>query len=192
MMWISAAAVAVLIVASAFLTIAYEAAFQIAASHLRTLQEEGFEGSEALAAVRDRNPSVRASVRVVTAVFSLSAVGLIALTGVTTWGAAGPLVNTIIGVMLVLVVADLIPYAVASRRPVRLALSLAPLLLRVAQVTRPLTARLIRMEGRLGGSDESLTTERRELLEIQVIGEEEGVLEESENRLVERAFRLDG
>ena len=130
MMWISAAAVAVLLVTSALLTVAYEAAFQIATSHLRTLQEEGFEGSEALAAVRDRKSSVRASVRVVTALFSLSAVGLIALTGVTTWGAAGPLVNTIIGVVLVLVVADLIPYAVAARRPVRLALSLAPLLLR--------------------------------------------------------------
>lgn len=191
MMWISAAAVAFLLVTSALLTAAYEAAFQIASSHVRTLQEEGFEGSDALAAVRDQKPSVRASVRIITAVFSLSSVAVIALTGVTTWGIGGRLVSTMLGVLLVLVVADIIPHILARRRPVRLALSLAPVLLRVARMTGPFTARLTRMEDRLGGNDESLTTERRELLEIQEIGEEEGVLGESENRLVERAFRLD-
>src|SRR5690606_29367549 len=37
----------------------------------------------------------------------------------------------------------------------------------------------------------SLTSEQRELRELQEIGAEEGVLETSENLLVERAFHLD-
>jgi CBS domain containing-hemolysin-like protein len=131
------------------------------------------------------------SVRLLTAVFDLSSLGVIALTGVSTWGMASPLFSTIIGVVLVLLVADLIPHILAARRPVRLALSSAPMLLRVARMTRPFTAPFTRLEDRLGGMDESLTTEHRELLELQEIGEEEGVLKESENRLVERAFRLD-
>ena len=191
MMGIAAATVALLLAVSALLTAASEAAFQIASSHLRTLREEGFEGSEALAAVRENKSAVRLSVRLLTMVFDLSALGVIALTGVSTWGRASPLVSTMIGVMFVLLVADLIPHILAARRPVRLALSSAPMLLRVARLTRPFTAPVTRLEDRLGGNDESLTTEHRELLELQEIGEEEGVLEESENRLVERAFRLD-
>ena len=191
MMGIAAATVVLLLAVSALLTAASEAAFQIASSHLRTLREEGFEGSEALAAVRDNKSAVRLSVRLLTMVFDLSSLGVIALTGVSTWGRASPLVSTIIGVILVLLVADLIPHILAARRPVRLALSSAPMLLRVARMTRPFTAPVTRLEDRLGGNDEPLTTERRELLELQEIGEEEGVLEESENRLVERAFRLD-
>ena len=191
MMGIAAATVALLLAVSALLTATSEAAFQIASSHLRTLREEGFEGSEALAAVRDNKSAVRMSVRLLTTVFDLSSLGVIALTGVSTWGMASPLFSTIIGVVLVLLVADLIPHILAARRPVRLALSSAPMLLRVARMTRPFTAPFTRLEDRLGGMDESLTTEHRELLELQEIGEEEGVLEESENRLVERAFRLD-
>jgi CBS domain containing-hemolysin-like protein len=39
--------------------------------------------------------------------------------------------------------------------------------------------------------EEHLSTEHRELREIQELGEKEGVLEEDEGHLVERAFRLD-
>ena len=191
MMGIAAATVTVLLAVSALLTASSEAAFQIASTHLRTLREEGFEGSEALSGVRENESAVRVSVRLLTMVFDLSSLGVIALTSVSTWGRASPLVSTIVGVVFVLLVSDLIPHILAARSPVRLALSSAPMLLRVARMTRPFTAPVTRLEDRLGGSDESLSTEHRELLELQEIGEEEGVLEESENRLVERAFRLD-
>ena len=191
MMGIAAATVARLLAVSVLLTSASEAAFQIASSHLRTLREEGFEGSEALTAVRENKSAVRVSVRLLTMVLDLSSLGVIALTSVSTWGRASPLVSTIVGVIVVLVVADLVPHILAACRPVRLALSCAPVLLRVARMTRPFTTPVTRLEDRLAGNDESLTTQHRELLELQEIGEEEGVLEESENRLVERAFRLD-
>jgi CBS domain containing-hemolysin-like protein len=79
----------------------------------------------------------------------------------------------------------------AAKSPVRLALTLAPLLLGVVRWTRPLTAPVAVLEDRIVGNGDELTTEERELREMREIGEEEGVLEESESRLVERAFRLD-
>ena len=191
MMWVAAAAVVLLLILSALLTAAHDAAFQINQSNVRTLEDEGFDGSGALAQVRDDEERVRLSVRLVTQVANLSALGIIALSGVSTWGAAGAVANTAIGGVVVLLVAGLLPHAIAARPSVRLALSSAPALLRVARWTGALTAPVSRFGGRLAGDDVSLTTEHRELREIQVIGEEEGLLEESENRLVERAFRLD-
>lgn len=190
-MALAGASVAILLILSATLTAAHDAAFRIGASHIRTLQGEGFDGADALARVRAARHAVRASVRVVTQAFDLSALAIITLTGVSTWGAAGPIVSAAVGVVGVLIVTDVIPHVIAARRPVRLALSSAPLLLAVERATRPFTTPVAKLEDKLGGSDDTLTTEHRDLREIQEIGEEEGVLEESENQLVERAFRLD-
>ncbi len=187
----AAAVVALLLLTSAVLTAVHDSAFQIGRSRTRTLSDEGFEGSASLARVRERKHAVQASVRVVTQAFNLSALAIIAMTGVSTWGRAGPVVSTVIGVVVVLVVADLIPHLIAARSPVRLALTASPMLLAVERIARPLVAPVERLEERIGGNHESITDEHRELREIQEIGEEEGVLEEAEARLVERAFRLD-
>lgn len=190
-MGIAAGAVAVLLLLSAVLTAVHDAAFQIGSSHLRTLADEGFEGAERLRLVREQKHDIGASVRVVTQLLDLVALAVIALTGVSTWGTAGPVVSTALGVVVVIVVADLIPHLFAARRPVRLALSGAPMLLSVERIARPFIAPVARLEDRIGGDPESVNEQHRELREIQEIGEEEGVLEASENLLVERAFRLD-
>lgn len=190
MMGAAAGAVVLLLILSAVLTAIHDAALQIGSSHVRTLADEGFEGADDLAKVRERKESVQAAVRVVTQAFDLTALAVIALSGVATWGRLGPVANLAIGVVVVLVVADLIPHLIAARRPVRLALSAGRVLLLVERIARPLTAPVAKLEDRIGGGDES-TDEQRELREIQEIGEEEGVLEEQETRLVERAFRLD-
>ena len=190
-MVIAVSLVVVLLLLSALLTACDEAAAQISASHLRTLQDEGFEGAGALAKVREQRAAVRTSVRLLSMLFDLSAVGTITLAAAGLWGVGSAWVAMLSGVALVVVVGDLIPQAVAARKPVRLALSSSPLLLRVARAMRPATGPLLRLEDRIGGNGEAISSEQRDLREIQEIGQEEGVLEESENRLVERAFRLD-
>mgnify|MGYP002622493809 CR=1 FL=1 len=190
-MIVAAAVVAILLLVSAVLTAVHDAVFQIGASHLRTLEEEGFDGAEDLRDVRNSEHDVGAAVRLVTHLLDLSALAIIALTGVSTWGTTGPVASTVIGVVIVLAVADVIPHLIAARRPVRLALSAAPILLSVERVARPFTAPVAKLEDRIGADANSVNDEHRELREIQEIGEEEGVLEASENLLVERAFRLD-
>ena len=191
MMGVSATIVALLLLTSAVLTAVHDAVFQITRSHTRTLVEEGFDGADDIDKARERKHAVQASVRVTTTALDLTALSVIALTGVTTWGQANPVVSTILGAVIVMTVADLIPHLIAARRPVRLALSSAGMLLTVERIARPLVRPVERLEYRIGGNDDSLSDAQRELREIQEIGEEEGVLEEGENRLVERAFRLD-
>jgi putative hemolysin len=192
MIGLAAAALAGLLLVSAVLTAGEVAAFQIGASRLRTLGEEGFRGAGALAEVRSKEPAVRASVRLATRVLNLAAVALAAVTQASSGGLMGPWLSALLGILLVLVVADLMPHLLASRHPVRLGLSLAPTLLAVLRSTRLLTGPLALLEERFtNGGGEVLSVEHRELREMQEIGNEEGVLEASENLLVERAFRLD-
>ena len=94
MMGIAAASVALLLLVSALLSASFEAIARIAPLHLRTLEEEGFEGADALAAVREHEGAARLSVRIVSMACDLAAIGIIALTGVSTWGLANPLVST--------------------------------------------------------------------------------------------------
>ena len=192
MIWGTAAAVAFLLLLSGVLTAGEVAAFQVGASRLRTLDAEGFRGSESLTRVRVQEPRVRAGVRLSTRVLNLSALAIATVGGMSIGSPVWSLSTIIAGILLVVLVADLVPQMLAARYPVRFALTLAPVLLMVARHTRLLTAPLARIEERMrSGNGPTLTSEQRELLEIQEIGREEGVLEASENLLVERAFRLD-
>ena len=191
MMVLYAAIVVGLLLMSAILTAVHDSVFQITRSHTRTLVEEGFDGAENIDAAREHKHAVQASVRGTTTVLNLSALALIALTGVSTWGRLGQVTSTLLGLVLVLTIADLIPHLIAARRPIRLALSSAGMLLFVERIARPLVRPVERLEYHIGGNDDTVSDAQRELREIQEIGTEEGVLEEGESLLVERAFRLD-
>jgi len=191
MMVLYAAIVVGLLLMSAILTAVHDSVFQITRSHTRTLVEEGFDGAKNVDAAREHKHAVQASVRVTTTALNLSALALIALTGVSTWGRLGQVTSTLLGLVLVLTIADLIPHLIAARRPIRLALSSAGMLLFVERIARPLVRPVERLEYHIGGNDDTVSDAQRELREIQEIGTEEGVLEEGESLLVERAFRLD-
>ena len=82
MMALFAAIVVLLLLASAILTAVHDSVFQITRSLTRTLVEEGFDGAANIDAARASKHAVQASVRVTTTVLNLSALALIALTGV--------------------------------------------------------------------------------------------------------------
>jgi CBS domain containing-hemolysin-like protein len=96
-------------------------------------------------------------------------------------------------IMLVLLAGELAPRAVAGRSPVRVALAAAPLLLRGSRILGrlfyPLLALVRLISGRPDPGDASADElQVREALEI---GAGEGVVEAEEQRLIERAFKLD-
>jgi putative hemolysin len=159
---------------------------------MRTLKSEGFKGAEALAEVRTRAGDVGSSVRLITGVLNLGALGIGVATGVLTLEGWPSAIIVMIAVAIVIVFADVLPHSIAARHPVRLALAFASGLLSLTQWTRWISGPVSKLEDALvRNSEDELSIEERELREIQEIGQEEGVLEESENLLVERAFRLD-
>jgi len=177
-----------LLVLSALLAAAGTAAFQLGASRVRTLQEEGFRGAEPLARLRIDERRTRTAIRLVTTALNLGAVGVAAT------ATRGPVTIGVVlaAIVVVLFLADLAPRILAARHPVRLALFAAPLLLGLTRWLHALTLPFTRLEEALAGNgDGESTPEERELRELQELGQEEGVLEDHETLLVERAFRLD-
>lgn len=186
------AAVTLLLGASAVLTAAGAAVFQVGASHVRTLQDEGFRGAGALARLRAEPERTRAGLHLIGSLLELTAVGILVAAGASTRGVAATIGILIGAVLVVVIVADVLPRALAARHPVRLALIAAPLLEGLCRGLRAVGSPLARLEGALLGNGQPAEThEERELREIQELGHEEGVLEEHESLLVERAFRLD-
>ncbi len=177
---------------SATLTAAQTAAFQVSESRMRTLKSEGFKGAEALTEVRRRAGHVGSSVRLITDTLNLGTMGIGVATGVLTLERGPPALYVMVGVVIIIVFADVLPRSIAARHPVRLALASASGLISLTQWTRWISVPVSRLEDALAKNrEDELSMEERELREIQEIGQEEGVLEESENLLVERAFRLD-
>ncbi len=177
---------------SATLTAAQTAAFQVSESRMRTLKSEGFKGAEALTQVRRRAGNVGSSVRLITDTLNLGTMGIGVATGVLTLERGPPALDVMVGVVIIIVFADVLPRSIAARHPVRLALASASGLISLTQWTRWISVPVSRLEDALAKNrEDELSMEERELREIQEIGQEEGVLEESENLLVERAFRLD-
>jgi len=192
MMGVAAGVSVLLLILSAVLTAAYAAAFHISASRMRTLQEEGFSGAAALGEVRAAAVAVESSVRLTTSALNLGALGIGVSTGAMTWGRGGPIADVLVGIVVIIGFTHIVARGVAARHPVRIALTSASTLLRLSQWMRLIWGTVARLEVALGrAGDGELSTEERELRELQEIGQEEGILEESENQLVERAFRLD-
>ena len=193
MIWLLLAAAAVSILLSAVLSAAEAAAFAVGSSRLRTLEEEGFHGAEALADLRGRPEAVRTSLLALTTVLNACAVGISVIMGTLLRGTTGGVLGLLIGGGVVLVMGQSLPRFLATVRPLRLALAAAPLLILVDGVVAATTAPIGRITGLLvrRNGDEGSTEEERAVREISELGQEEGLVGVEEHLLVERAFRLD-
>jgi CBS domain containing-hemolysin-like protein len=194
MLTFAAAMVALLILASSTLTAAQAAAYQISHHRIVTLQREGFAGAEALAGVREIEPTLRASIRLITRTWNMIALSVAVVIGVEAWHSTiATALVILLGIASIHVLVDVLPHVVAAKYPVRLALGSASTLLLIARWTRWFTGPVERLEDRFvtRNGEGPLSDEERELREIQELGEKEGVLEKDEGLLVERAFRFD-
>jgi putative hemolysin len=130
--------------------------------------------------------------RLVTRALNLAAVGIATIVSSRSWGPIPALGMLVGGIVVVLLITDVLPRFVAARHPVRLALLASPPLLALRGGMGLLMRPLARLESAFfpgGPGDE--TAGVRELRELQELGTEEGVLEEHESLLVERALHLD-
>jgi len=191
--WLWIAAVLLMVCASALLTAAETAVLSVNASRLKTLLDEGFQGADALARLRQQSPTLLTAVHLLVTLINVSAIGLAVGLGAWLGAVRGSLVAFAAAAVVFIVFGEILPRATAARHPVRLALASAPLLERMANVAAVPLGPLLRLEDVLAGSppDDPERLSEREVREIARIGREEGVVGIDEHLLVERAFRLD-
>jgi putative hemolysin len=193
MIWLLLFAAALAIFLSALLAAAEAAAFAVGSSRLRTLEEEGFRGAEALADLKARPEQVRGSLLVLTTILNACTVGISVIAGTLIRGTSGGAVGLLAGGIVVLIVGQSLPRFLATVRPLRLALGAAPLLVFVEGAVETGTRPFARISGLLvrRNGDEGSTEDERAVREISELGQEEGLIGVEEHLLVERAFRLD-
>jgi hypothetical protein len=104
MIWLLSSTAALSILISALCSASETATFAIGTSRLRTLEEEGFQGAEALAELRNRAPQTRASLLFLYTLFGAVAVGTVVLLGYALYGAAGGRWGLLAGSLAALIV----------------------------------------------------------------------------------------
>ena len=190
MIWLLAGAALVSIFLSALCSASETATTAVGTSQLRTMEEEGFHGAQALAELRTRSNQTRAALLFLNTLFNTLAVGTLVLFGSTLRGTSGGWLGLLVGSLAVLILAQGIPRLLASRHPIRFALAAAPALLMgvkgLVAVTKPIRKLAVR-----ANAVDPASQEERDVRELTQLGQEEGLVGEDEHLLVERAFRLD-
>ena len=186
-------AAVVLVLFSAVFSASATAIFSVGGSRLRTLLEEGFKGAGDLSEIRTRSGNLHGLILLFNASANLGAVGLATGWATLQWSWTGLFAGMVISVVVVLLVGELLPRALAARRSIRVALAAAPAMKTLERLAGPVLSPVLRLETYLAQAtgEEGTTQEEREVREITSLGQEEGVVEMEEHELVERAFRLD-
>ena len=161
-------------------------------ARVRTLAEEGFRGGRALAALRSQPHRVLVLLRLADALADMAAGVLAGYLAYLQWGVPGLAIAIVAAALVILYLGELLPIGIAANHGMRLALAAAPLLLPVTRVfglPLGLAARIARVRGDERENGSAVT--ETEIRQLTALGHTEGVIEEHERELIERAFRLD-
>ncbi|MBI4543996.1 MAG: HlyC/CorC family transporter [Gemmatimonadetes bacterium] len=188
------AALLLALILSACVTSAELAIFSLSDARIRTLREERFRGSSALGSLRAAPERLVMLLRLLSALAKVSAAALAGYSAGVVWGEMGLALAIGVVSLLILLGADLIPMTFAVKHGVRIALTVAPPLLVLERVLRPLLLvleRLMHFFPERLRSGLGVTITESEIRQLTALGHREGVIEEHERQLIERAFRLD-
>lgn len=193
MTWLLAGLALALTLFSALLSAAETATLALADSQLRTLSDEGFKGASALGSVRADPRALYTALILLSTSADTAAVGSLLWLGVLRGVPGFPALPLLLSLAGVVLVAEVAPRIVAARRPVRIALGLAPLLVVVERIVTRILHPIGRLEELLEqrDSEDGSSHDERVVREIAELGREEGIVGEEEHLLVERAFKLD-
>ena len=186
-------AFSVALVASAAFTLAEVAVFSLGESRLRTLVGEGFRGGQTLHRLREQPAPLMLLLRFAKALSDAAAGVSAGVLGWLLWGPSGLLAALAAAALGLLLLGHLLPARLALAYNVRVALNAAgPLSMLLALLSPLLALGQPLMRGLPERPVPALAAEpEEELRQLTELGHTEGVIEEDERQLIERAFRLD-
>ncbi len=175
---------------SAFLTAAEVALFSFGDARIRTLVEGG---TGALARIRARPRALLVLLRFgdgMAAVVAGAAAFRIGHLLLPVWGGV---IGIVVASVLLVAVGELWPRRILPDRGVRFAVAIAPMMLALSRILRPILYPLERMTASLPEPRLTSVTEitETELRQLTALGRSEGAIDEHEGQIIERAFRLE-
>ena len=177
---------------SALFTAAEVALFSLGEGRLRGLIDDERRGSQALMHLRGRPERLLILLRLGDALADVTAGATAAYIAFLEWNVLGLAIAVVLIALAILFVGELVPMAIGMKYAIVIALAIAPGLLWASRVLKlPLIA-LERIAGVLPDrGPTAAAVMETEIRELTAIGHTEGVIEEHERQLIERAFRLD-
>jgi CBS domain containing-hemolysin-like protein len=177
---------------SAAFAAAEVAIFSLGDSRVRSLVESRRRGSGSLSGLRVHPERLLVLLRLGASVSAVGFAVLAAIVGASLWGIPGLVLGAAIAALLILLVGELAPLQLAVDHAAGIALLAAPPLLLLSWILAPVLL-VLAFLGRVVPERPSVagTITESEIRELTVLGQAEGVIEEHERQLIERAFRLD-
>ena len=180
------------ILLSAAFSAAELAVFLPGEGRVRALADQKVSGAAALVQLRSKPERTLVLLRLADALCDVSAGALAAYIALLQWELLGLALAIGAAALLVLYFGELIPLGVAANHGVRIALTIAPVVLVLTRVLGPLLIVLSRLSRiRTDRRSTVSTITETEIRQLTVLGHTEGHIEEHERELIERAFRLD-
>ncbi|HEX6940006.1 MAG TPA: hemolysin family protein [Longimicrobiales bacterium] len=177
---------------SAVFSAAELAIFSLGDARVRALADEGRRGAAALVGLRARPDRLVVLLRLGDVVGEVVATAASVALGFVLGGFYGAVLAVVVAVTAILLLGELLPVTMALGRAARVALALAPTLLFLCRVTAPVLSLLERLGRLYPGPAAALgPSAETEMRELGVLPRGDGVIEEHERQLIERAFRLD-
>ncbi len=178
--------------ASGLFSAAEAALFALGEARVRVLVEEGYRGSAALARLRARPERLLVLLRLGDAfcdALAAAVAGYIAYP----FGGTGLALAVALAAFAILLVGELVPVRFSVSRAQRVALTASPPLLLLARILAPLLTLFEKLAHVLPEEEVPAVAgiTESELRQLQALGHAEGVIEEHERAIIERAFRLD-
>lgn len=185
---------AILIALSAFFSGSEIAIFSLGKARVRTLREEGRRGAQAVERLKANPERLLATILIGNNVVNIGAASLATALALDLYGSAGVAYAAGTMTLIVLVFGEITPKGLATAHADAFALRVAPAIDLLARILFPIVIpleRLTRWFVQRSAREGRLTVTEGEIREMTAIGHREGVIDEHERRIIERAFWLD-
>ena len=185
-------ALAAAILLSAVFSAAELAVFLPGEGRVRALADQKVSGAAALVQLRSMPERTLVLLRLADALSDVTAGALVAYIALLQWELLGLALAIGAAALLILYFGELLPLGIAANHGVRIALTIAPVLLVLTRVLSPLLVVVSSLSRMRHERRETVTTiTETEIRQLTALGHNEGEIEEHERELIERAFRLD-
>ncbi len=180
----------VLLTLSAFFSGSETALIALSRARADTLAEAGRPGGQALQRLKENPSRMLVAILIGNNLVNISASALATVLATRAFGSIGPGIAVGALTIVILIFGEITPKSFATRYSERISLAVAPIILVLVHITVPVSHAFeyFTRGTTNSGSGEDPTVTESELISMASYGEEEGTIEESEKRLIERVF----
>ena len=173
------------VILSAFFSSSEVALISITRAKVRTLVNEGKQGSEALAALKEKPDRLLITILIGNNIVNIAAASIATAIAIRAFGDVGVGIATGVVVIILLVFGEIGPKIYATRASDSFALSVAPIIYFLSRILSPVIWLVERVSPKfgMGETGEQVVTEE-EIKEWIDVGKEEGTLEQGEQDML--------